>query len=63
MDIFENGFLYLKGLIEFFQKMYSFNNIGQTVDEINTFEISQKSADSGKNSIFLRFQMHLSRQR
>ena len=65
MDIFENGFLYLKVLIEYFKKMYRFNTIGHTVDEINAFEISkkkQKSADSAKNSIFWTFRMHLSHQ-
>ena len=38
-DIFENGCLYLKVLIEYFQNMYRFNTIGHTVDEINAFEI------------------------
>ena len=42
MNIFENGFLYLKVLIEYFIKMYSFNTIGHTVDDINAFEMSQK---------------------
>ena len=44
MDIFENGFLYRKVLIEYFQKMYRFNTIGHTVDEINAFEMSKKNA-------------------
>ena len=55
LDIFENGFLYRKVLIEYFQKMCRFNTMGHTVDEINAFEISKnakKSADSAKNSIF-----------
>ena len=39
MDIFENDFLYLKGLIEYFLKMYSFNTIGHTVDDIKAFEM------------------------
>ena len=43
MDIFENGCLYLKVLIEYFQ-MYRFSTIGHTVDEINAFEISKKCA-------------------
>ena len=42
MDIFEKSFLYLKVLVEYFQKMYRFNTIGQTVDEINAFEMSKK---------------------
>ena len=42
MDTFENGFLYLKVLIEYFLKIYSFNTIGHTVDEINVFEMSKK---------------------
>ena len=42
LDIFENGFLYRKVLIEYFQKMYRFNITGLTVDEINAFEISKK---------------------
>ena len=42
VDIFENGFLYLKALIEYFKTMYKFNPIGQTVDEINAFEMSKK---------------------
>ena len=55
LDIFENGFLYLKDLIEYFKKMYRFYTIGHTVHEINAFEIlkkCKKSADSAKNSIF-----------
>ena len=66
MDIFEKGLLYLKVLVEYFQKMYRFNTIGQTVDEINAFEMSKKCiffAESALFRIFLRFQMHLSRQR
>ena len=38
VDIFENGFLYRKVLIEYFQKIYRFNTNGHTVDEINAFE-------------------------
>ena len=41
-DIFENGLLYRNVLIEYFQRMYRFNTIGLTVDEINAFEISKK---------------------
>ena len=42
LDIFQNGLLYRKVLIEYFQKMYRFNTIRHTVDEINVFEISKK---------------------
>ena len=42
VDMFENGFLYLKVLIGYFQKMYRFNTIGHTVDEINAYLKSQK---------------------
>jgi hypothetical protein len=55
LNIFENGFLYRKDLIEYFKKMYRFYTIGHTVHEINAFEIlkkCKKSADSAKNSIF-----------
>ena len=55
VDIFFKGFLYRKLLIEYFQKMYRFNTIGNTVDEINAFELFKKcktTADSAKNSIF-----------
>ena len=40
-DIFENGLLYRKVLVENFQKMYRFNTTGLTVDEINAFKISR----------------------
>ena len=42
MDIFKNGFLYRKVLIEYFQKMYKFDTIEHTVDEINAFEFLKK---------------------
>ena len=41
LDIFENGLLYRNVLIGYFQKMYRFNTIGLTVEEINVFEISK----------------------
>ena len=66
VDIFEKGFLYLKVLVAYFQKMYRFNTIGQTVDEINAFEMSKKCyflLSQHFFCIFLRFQMHLSRER
>ena len=55
VDIFENGFLYRKGLIEYFEKMYRFNIIGHTVGEINAFEMPKKCYFLPSHHFFLHF--------
>ena len=55
VDIFENGFLYRKVLIEYFKKMYRFNTIGHTVDEINAFEMFQKVLFFADSAVFFTF--------
>ena len=55
MDIFENGFLYRKGLIEHLKKMYRFNTIGHTVHEINAFEVPPKMLFFAESALFLHF--------
>ena len=56
LDIFENGFLYGKVLIQYFQNMYRFNTIQLTVDKINAFEISKKVLTQQKIAFFGHFE-------
>ena len=63
LNIFENGLICCKVLIEYFQKMYRFNIIGHTVDKINAFEMFKKCYFFAESALFLHLKMQISCER